>query len=68
MESKIDNTDFHKDKKEIKVPVLRRSVVSDFGNPMSCSPPDSSAHGIIQARILEWVAISYSRGYSKPRD
>ena len=29
---------------------------------MSCSPPSSSVHGISQARILEWVAISYSRG------
>ena len=31
-------------------------------NPMDCSPPDSSVHGILQARILEWVAISSSRG------
>ena len=31
-----------------------------------CSPPDSSVHGIFQARILEWVAISYSRGSSDP--
>ena len=33
MESKIDNTDFHKDQKEIKVPVLRHSVVSDSSRP-----------------------------------
>ena len=33
-----------------------------FGNPMDCSPPGSSVHGISQARILEWVAISFSRG------
>ena len=32
------------------------------------SPPDSSAHGISQARILEWVATSFSRGSSRPRD
>ena len=31
-------------------------------HPLDCSPPGSSAHGISQARILEWVAISYSRG------
>ena len=37
-------------------------------NPMHRSPPGSSAHGIFQARILEWVAISYSRGSSRPRD
>ena len=34
----------------------------------TCSPPGSSVHGISQARILEWVAISFSRGSSLPRD
>ena len=33
-------------------------------DPMNCSPPGSSVHGISQARILEWVAIFFSRGYS----
>ena len=33
-----------------------------------CSPPGSSVHGIFQARVLEWVAISFSRGSSRPRD
>ena len=37
-------------------------------NPMDCSPPDSSVHGIFQAWILEWVTISFSRGSSWPRD
>ena len=37
-------------------------------NPMGCSPPGSSAHGILQARILEWVAMPFSRGSSRPRD
>ena len=37
-------------------------------DPMDCSPPDSSVHGILQARILEWVAVSFSRGYSQPRN
>ena len=37
-------------------------------NPMDCSPQDASVHGIFQARILEWVAISSSRGSSLPRD
>ena len=37
-------------------------------NPMDCSPPGSSVHGIFQARILEWIAISFSRGSSQPRD
>ena len=36
-------------------------------DPMDCSPLGSSVHGIFQARILEWVAISSSRGSSKPR-
>ena len=37
-------------------------------NPTDCSPPGSSVHGILQARILEWVAISFSRGSSQLRD
>ena len=37
-------------------------------DPIDCSPPGSSNHGILQARILEWVAISFSRGSSRPRD
>ena len=37
-------------------------------DPMDCSPPGSSVHGILQARILEWVAISFSRGSSLPGD
>ena len=35
---------------------------------MDCRPPGSSVHGFLQARILEWVAISFSRGSSQPRD
>jgi len=35
---------------------------------MDCNPPDSSVHGIIQARILEWVAIFFSKGSFQPRD
>ncbi|CAI9178453.1 unnamed protein product [Rangifer tarandus platyrhynchus] len=37
-------------------------------DPMDCSSPDSSVHGMCQARTLEWVAISSSRRYSRPRD
>ena len=36
-------------------------------NPMECSPPGSSLHGILQASILEWVATPFSRGFSQPR-
>ena len=35
-------------------------------DPMGCSPPGSSVHGILQARILEWVAISFSTGSPRP--
>ena len=41
----------------------RPSVVSDSLNPM-----DYTVHGILQARILEWVAIPFSTGSSQPRD
>ena len=45
--------------------MLSHSVMSD---PLDCSPPGSSVHGIFQARILEWVALSFSRGSSPSRD
>ena len=44
------------------------SVMSDSCDPMNCSPPGSSVHGISQARILEGVAMSFSRVSSQPRD
>ena len=44
------------------------SVVSNCCNPVDCSMSGSSVHEILQARILEWVAISFSRGSSWPRD
>ena len=37
-------------------------------NPLDCSPSGSSVHGILQARILEWVAVSSSKESSRPRD
>ena len=37
-------------------------------DPMDCSPPGSSVHGILQARVLEWVAMPSSRGSSQPKD
>ena len=39
-----------------------------FCDPMDCSLPCSSVHGIFQARMLEWVVVSLSRGSSQPRD
>ena len=44
------------------------SVMSDSLYPMDYSPPGSSVHRIFQARILEWVAVFFSRGSSQPRD
>ena len=50
-----------------------RSVVYDSScpplcDPMDCSRPGSPVHGILQARILDWVAVPFSRGSSQPRD
>ena len=48
--------------------VRHHGGVSNSCDPTDCSPPGSSVHGILQARILEWVAIPFSRGSSRPRD
>ena len=48
--------------------VLSLSRVLLFFNPMNCSLPGSSVHGISQARILDWVVIFFSRGSYQPRD
>ena len=48
--------------------VLAAQLCPTLCDPMDCSPPGSSAHGILQARILEWVAISFSRESSWPRN
>ena len=44
------------------------SAVLTLCDPMNCSPPDSSVHGILQARMLEWAAMPSSRGSSQLRD
>ena len=44
------------------------SQCSSLCDPMDCSPPGSSVHGILQARILKWVAMLSFRGSSRPRD
>ena len=48
--------------------VLVTQLCPTLCDPMDSSLPDSSIHGILQARILEWVAIPFSRGSSRPRD
>ena len=52
----------------VKVKVLVTQLCPTLSGPMDCSPPGSSVHGILQARILEWIAISFSRGSSWLRD
>ena len=48
--------------------VLVAKLCPTLCDPMDCSPPASSVHGIFQARTLEWAAISSCRGFSQPRD
>ena len=64
---------FSKSKLYSFVPSFRMKVLvtqscPTLCSPMDYSPPDSSVHEIFQARILDWVAISFSRGSSQPRD
>ena len=51
----------------IKLKLVTQSCLT-LCDPMDYSPPGSSVHGILQARVPEWVAISFSRGSSWPRD
>ena len=46
----------------------RAQLCPTLCDPMDCSPPGSSVRGITQARILGWVAISFPRGSSRPRN
>ena len=52
----------------LKVKVLVAQLCPTRCDPVDCSPPGSSVRGILQARILEWVAIPFSRGFSWHRD
>ena len=51
-----------------RMQVLIAQLCLTLCNPVDCSPPSFSDHGIHQARILEWVAIPFSGGFSQPRD
>ena len=53
---------------KVKVKVLVAQLCPIPCDPMDCSPTGSSVHGILQARILEWGAIPFSRESSQPRD
>ena len=52
----------------LKLKVLVTQLCPTLCDPMDCSPPASSVQGILQAKILEWVVISFSRGSSHLRD
>ena len=54
--------------KNSKFEVLVAQSYLTLCNLMDCSPPGSSVHGILEARILECVPIPFSRGHSQPRD
>ena len=53
---------------EVKVKVLVAQSCLTFCSPMDCSLPGSSPQGIFQAQMLEWVAMTFSRGSSRLRD
>ena len=52
----------------LKVKVLVTQSCPILCNPIRCRPLGSSVHGILQARILKWIAMPFSRGSSQPRD
>ena len=58
----------HAGKKRMKMKALVAQSHPTLCDSMDGSPPGSSAHGILQARILEWVAVPSSRDSSQPRD
>ena len=59
---------FNSLKMVLKVKVLVSQLCPTLCDPMDRSPPGSSVHGILQARILKWVAIPFFRESSQPRD
>ena len=70
----LEKVSFHSNPKEgqcqriFNVPAKLLQSCPTLSNAVDCSPPGSSVRGILQARRLEWVAISSSRGSSRPGD
>ena len=67
-ENLLPSTCLASGRKKKKGGSVSHSVVSSFFDSMDCSPPGSSAHGILQERILEWVVILFFRVSSWLRD
>ena len=61
----MDSLDLPLHPSEVMCALVTQSCLT-FCDPMDCSPPDSSVHGILQARILECVAIPFSRDLPDP--
>ena len=66
--ARFSNTPFLSSSQELYVLGICAQLHVTLWDPTDCSPPGSSVRGISQASILEWVAISSSRGSSQPRD
>ena len=62
----LEKFSFHSNRKKSESEVAQSCPT--LWDPVDCGPLGSSIHGILQARILEWVAISFSRGSPRPRD
>ena len=63
----VDQIEFNSASTEGVKVLVAQSCLTLF-DPIDCSPPGFSVHGLIQARTLEWVAIPFSRGSSQPGD
>ena len=64
----LNMSQLHRHKLRVIYNVLVAWLCPTLCDPMDYNLPGSSVHGIVQARILEWVAISFSRGSSWPKD
>ena len=66
MATGLEKVSFHSNPKESESEVTQSCPT--LCDPVDYSLPGSSVHGIFQARVLEWIVISFSRGSSQPRD
>ena len=66
--TELEKVSFHSNPKERKKESEVAQSCPTLWDPMDCSLSGSSIHGIFQARVLEWIAISFSRESSRPRD